>query len=42
MHSGDDLSFAYVGTIQNAARSHRMFKGEWDEAEKWMSEHIDK
>ena len=36
MQTSESLSFVYSGATQNAARSHRLVKGRWDEAEKWL------
>lgn len=42
MHSGEGLGFAVGTTVIDGLRGHRLVKGEWDEAEKWMFEHVDK
>ena len=41
MYSNESQGLAFGGSIYNAARSHRLVKGEWDEAEKWMKIFVD-
>ena len=36
MHSGEGLGFAVGTTVVDGLRGHRLVKGEWDEAEKWL------
>ena len=40
MHSGEGTSVAYGATVITAYRSHRLVKGEWDEAELWLNTNI--